>query len=92
MTSPEPPTERIVFSGRVQGVGFRYQTHTLARRYPVNGFVRNQSDGTVELVVQGEVAAINALLADIAHHFRGNISHTDRQTVEGEFSNFEIRS
>ena len=44
---------RIIFHGRVQGVGFRYTTHRIARGFPVTGFVRNLTDGTVELVACG---------------------------------------
>ena len=39
---------RIVFSGRVQGVGFRQTTRSLASGFPVGGFVRNLPDGDVE--------------------------------------------
>lgn len=94
MTAQTPVRrERIVFTGRVQGVGFRYTTNSIARRYPIGGFVRNQPDGTVEVIVQGETAAINAFLADIAHHFRGNISHTDRTPLAAcdQFAEFEVR-
>jgi acylphosphatase len=86
-------TERIIFSGEVQGVGFRYTVRLLARRHPVQGFVRNLPDGTVELVVQGSPAAINALLADVQEHFRNNIRHCERQTTTPPetFDGFEIR-
>lgn len=41
-----------IFQGRVQGVGFRYRTSKLAKQHPITGFVKNLSDGTVELIVQ----------------------------------------
>jgi acylphosphatase len=44
---------KIVYRGRVQGVGFRYTVKSLAPGYEVAGGVRNLSDGTVELRVQG---------------------------------------
>jgi acylphosphatase len=86
-------TERIIFSGRVQGVGFRYTVHSLARRHPVAGYVRNQPDGTVELVAQGNIAAINALLVEVQGHFRDNIRHCDRGTMTASetFAGFEVR-
>jgi acylphosphatase len=86
-------TERIIFSGEVQGVGFRYTVRLLARRHPVKGFVRNLPDGTVEVVTQGNQAAINALLADVQEHFRNNIRHCDRRTTTPPepFDGFEIR-
>jgi acylphosphatase len=86
-------TERIVFSGRVQGVGFRFTTRTMAKRLPVVGYVRNQPDGTVELVVRGAESAIDELLARISGHFRDNLSRIDRAGIclDEEFSYFEVR-
>ncbi|MGQ0633729.1 MAG: acylphosphatase [Planctomycetaceae bacterium] len=86
-------TERIVFSGRVQGVGFRFTTRSLARRYPVTGFVRNLPDGTVELVASGGAQAVNGLVADITSHFGDNVRHVDRKPhVSCEvFDAFEVR-
>ncbi len=49
---------RAVFQGRVQGVGFRYRTSKVAQRYLLAGFVRNLSDGSVELVAQADSKAI----------------------------------
>ncbi len=44
---------RVVFSGRVQGVGFRYTVCRIAERFEVAGFVRNLRDGNVEVVAEG---------------------------------------
>ena len=44
---------RVFFSGRVQGVGFRYTVCDVARRFDVTGFVRNLTDGRVELLCEG---------------------------------------
>ena len=43
----------IHYSGRVQGVGFRYRVKTLTTGYEVIGTVRNLADGRVELIVEG---------------------------------------
>lgn len=53
---------RVYFSGRVQGVGFRDTSQRLARDFEVVGFVRNLSDGRVELVAEGDPAEIEAFL------------------------------
>ena len=85
--------KHVIYSGRVQGVGFRYTTVTLARRHPVTGYVRNLPDGTVELEVQGEPEAVEALLADVAREFEGYIRDVQVRDVplrEGE-DGFEIR-
>ncbi len=56
---------RIVFSGRVQGVGFRATALALAQSHGLTGWVRNESDGSVMLEVQGEPAPVAAYLADL---------------------------
>jgi acylphosphatase len=45
---------RITVSGRVQNVGFRYYTAIAARENNVNGFVKNEPDGTVYIEAEGE--------------------------------------
>ena len=56
---------RILFSGRVQGVGFRFTCQSLARNVEVAGYVRNLPDGRVELLVEGEGSEIDAFLTTI---------------------------
>jgi acylphosphatase len=53
---------RVLYEGRVQGVGFRYTAQRLAPAFGVGGFVRNLPDGRVELEAQGDSAAIRAFL------------------------------
>lgn len=52
---------RIIVTGRVQGVGFRASCAREAARLSVTGFVRNQIDGSVEVVAEGEEASVEAL-------------------------------
>jgi len=56
-------TRQIRVSGQVQGVGFRYALRDEARRLGLSGWVRNCADGTVEALVQGDDAAVAALVA-----------------------------
>lgn len=48
-------------SGRVQGVGFRRYVRGWARKLSLTGWVRNEADGTVRLVAEGEPAALDRL-------------------------------
>lgn len=68
--------KRVIFEGRVQGVGFRYTTKDLARGFELCGWVKNLPDGTVELQVMGEADEVEAFIKEIAeesavaHHIR----------------------
>ena len=84
--------KQIVFKGRVQGVGFRYTTHRAAGRYDLTGYVRNCPDGTVEALMQGTEANIQACLGDINDYFGGylrEINATD-QPVNPQYNDFRI--
>jgi acylphosphatase len=56
----------VLYSGRVQGVGFRVTVLGIARGYDVTGMVRNLPDGRVELVAEGSRAELKAFLEGIA--------------------------
>lgn len=53
---------RLRITGRVQGVGFRFETCHQARRLGLRGWVRNRHDGCVEVLIAGDAAACNALV------------------------------
>lgn len=57
--------EHIIFRGRVQGVGFRYQAMYACRTYGATGWVENLPDGSVEMEVQGTPAAIGKVLTHL---------------------------
>lgn len=65
--------KRVIFSGRVQGVGFRYTTKDLARGFEVCGWVKNLPEGTVELQVMGEEDEVEAFIREIAEE--SNVAH-----------------
>jgi acylphosphatase len=53
----------VVFSGRVQGVGFRAHVEDAAARTVVGGWVRNRRDGTVEAIFAGDAKAVGDTIA-----------------------------
>jgi acylphosphatase len=56
-------TRQIRVSGLVQGVGYRAAMRTQAQAFGVSGWVRNRADGSVEALVHGAPAAVEALIA-----------------------------
>ena len=82
----------VHYSGRVQGVGFRWNACSVARGFPVTGFVRNLPDGGVQLIVEGDRGDIERLLASIADSMAGNIQNAETTfgPATGKFQSFEI--
>ena len=84
----------VFYTGRVQGVGFRYTVREIACGYEVTGYVRNLPDGRVELVAEGveeEVRAYAEALrtSQLGSHIR-NADVNWREAAE-EFRGFDIR-
>ncbi|MEY2680874.1 MAG: hypothetical protein RL661_1105 [Pseudomonadota bacterium] len=92
MTKPERRV-LIQVSGRVQGVFFRASTRDQAQGLGLGGWVRNRSNGDVELLAEGEAGAIARLLAwchtgpTLA---RVDTCHITYQTPTGEFDRFSV--
>lgn len=60
----------ILYSGIVQGVGFRFATQQFAEELGLNGWVRNLADGRVEILAQGLEEKILALTEQLDENFR----------------------
>lgn len=75
--------KRVVFEGRVQGVGFRYTVKDLARGFEVRGWVKNLPDGSVEMQVAGEADELAAFIREIAEEsaVAGNIRNHIVETI-----------
>jgi acylphosphatase len=83
----------VYYSGRVQGVGFRYTARQLAARYVVTGYVENLDDGRVHVLVEGMPDQLEAYLADIGREMSRFIhsEQRDRTKASGRFDAFEVR-
>lgn len=90
----QAPERRVVhYSGRVQGVGFRFTVRGLAERDDVCGFVENLPDGRVLLVVEGTPSKLDRLFSAIDNEMERFIRHmqTEVMPASGEFTDFQIR-
>ncbi len=83
----------VHFSGRVQGVGFRYQALQIAREYVVAGCVQNLTDGRVRLEAEGEEGEVGDFVAAVEERMTGYIRNAERTASRRapQFQGFSIR-
>lgn len=85
---------RLIVSGRVQGVGFRWATVAEAERLGLCGWVRNQASGGVEILAEGDKDKLEKLGAWTRHGPRfASVSWVEEEWSEysGELAGFKIR-
>lgn len=83
----------IFYSGKVQGVGFRYTVKTVAAGFEVVGTVRNLIDGRVELVAEGSREELEAFRIAIPEAGMGHFIRNEElkwSEATSEFRGFEI--
>jgi acylphosphatase len=85
--------ETVFFTGRVQGVGFRYTTLEVARGFEVCGFVKNLADGRVQLEVEGKEQEAAAFIAAVEDRMHGYVRKTERTASmrPPQFTGFTIK-
>lgn len=83
---------RLVVTGLVQGVGFRYGMAAEAHLLGVTGWVRNRRDGSVEAMIAGNAGQIEAMLKWSNVGPGGAVvENVMSETASGEFTDFELR-
>ncbi|MCB9772065.1 MAG: acylphosphatase [Candidatus Omnitrophica bacterium] len=82
----------IFYIGIVQGVGFRYTTQHFSMDLGLTGWVKNLTDGRVEIMVEGEKSKIIALMEKLENHFSGSIQDKDINYLSGigTFKDFRV--
>jgi acylphosphatase len=84
---------QILYSGRVQGVGFRYTAKSVALGFEVTGTVRNLTDGRVELIVEGKRAELEEFRRALQDSDVGALIRNEELSwgeATGDFRGFEI--
>jgi len=83
----------VYYSGRVQGVGFRFTAEDLAKGLSIAGFVRNLSDGRVEIVAQAEEDTLKNFLDQVQKAFSSYIRETNIswQIPAQEYKDFGVK-
>ena len=85
--------ETVHFSGRVQGVGFRYTALWLAKEFEVAGYVQNLPDGRVRLEVEGAADEVGRFVAALEERMQGYVRQVERTGGRRpqQFEGFGIR-
>ena len=83
-------TKHIIFKGRVQGVGFRFTAHNIAKRNMLTGFVRNLPDGSVEMLAQGQLQDIEDCIRDLEETFGNMQIQTNDMPANPKYNDFKI--
>ncbi len=86
--------QRVLYEGRVQGVGFRYTVRQVATGYEISGWVRNLQDGAVELHAQGEPDELATFLQAIPRTHLGALIASSRISdaiPDGDAKGFVIK-
>ena len=85
---------KIIFYGRVQGVGFRYHAKHAADALGLTGWVQNEYDGSVQMEVQGEEALIDRMIQNLDQDTYIDIRGLDIRSmpVEEKERKFKIRN
>jgi len=83
----------VIYRGNVQGVGFRYTAKALALDFAITGFVKNITDGSVQLVAEGEVAEVERFLAVIDARMGDLVGSREVRWLDpaGDLKSFAIR-
>ena len=74
--------EHFVFTGRVQGVGFRYKVSILTHHYKVTGWIKNNADGSVEAQLQGREEALDQIVRQLNQDAYIRIDWITRERME----------
>jgi acylphosphatase len=90
---PEVHHETVLFTGHVQGVGFRYTAMQVAREFEVSGHVRNLADGRVQLEAEGTAKEVGDFVAAGEDRMHGYIRKVERtaEVRPAQFGGFAIK-
>jgi len=82
----------IFYSGRVQGVGFRFTVQRAAADLDLRGWVKNLPDGRVEILAEGDRGKITQLCQNLEKHFQGYIKdkNIDFFPAQENYTDFDI--
>jgi len=83
----------VFYSGRVQGVGFRFTAQDIANNLGILGWVKNLGDGRTEIIAEAEEGLLEQFLTRISQYFQEYIQDQEMKWQDGlgEFQEFKIK-
>lgn len=87
-------TYKVLLSGRVQGVGFRYFAESVAGKYSVKGYVKNTPAGKVEILCQGEEEEVGTFIDEVRRGpaFSVITDMVNQEVIDNKiYNSFEIK-
>jgi len=83
----------IIYRGRVQGVGFRWQVLEISKSFQCTGYVKNLPDGSVELLAEGELKEVESFIETVDSTMKAYWTQksVDKRAGLPHFQNFSIR-
>ena len=84
--------KKFIFQGKVQSVGFRYAAKILAEKYNLAGWVKNNDDESVTLVIEGLEENMESLINNLKDYFKDNIENIEESIEKDDgLIGFEIK-
>jgi acylphosphatase len=75
---------QVIYSGKVQGVGFRWKVLQIAKKYAVSGYVQNLNNGKVELLVEGKDSQVGKMVEEVDTELKNYWYSQEREWKHGE--------
>ena len=82
----------VIYKGRVQGVGFRWQVCNISKNFTCTGYVKNLLDGSVEFLAEGELKEVESFIQTIDSKMKDywNLKSVDKRAGPPHFQDFSI--
>ncbi|GLB46769.1 acylphosphatase [Philodulcilactobacillus myokoensis] len=95
MKSNSIDSKKLIVSGLVQGVGFRYCTAKVAKHFNIKGSVQNLPEGSVKIIAQGQPSKLNQFIIKIRKSPTpfGKVNNLKVKTIQiSKLNSFQIKS
>ena len=84
---------QVTYSGKVQGVGFRWKVLQISKKYVISGYIKNLNNGKVELLVEGKDSQVGKMVDEVDTELKNYWFSQECENKFGDahFSEFSIK-